>query len=183
MHSLLMEATKHLIHWCTHHWWRQQITSFIDALFIDGGNITPHLLMHSSLMEATKYLIYWCTLCWWRQQITSFIDAFFVNGGSFIDSFIIDGGKISPHLLIHSSLMEVVNHLIYWCTHHWWRQQNTSFIDALIIDEGSKSPHSLMHSLLMEATNHLIYWCTEALHWWRQHIASLSSRQRSWEGI
>jgi hypothetical protein len=56
MHSLLMEATKHLIYWCTLCWWKQQNTSFIDALFVDGGNKTPHLLMHSLLMEATKYL-------------------------------------------------------------------------------------------------------------------------------
>jgi hypothetical protein len=36
----------------------QQNTSFIDALFVEGGNKTPHLLMHSLLMEATKHLIY-----------------------------------------------------------------------------------------------------------------------------
>jgi hypothetical protein len=105
MHSLLMEATKHLIYWCTLCWWRQQITSFIDALIIDGSNKSPHLLMHSSLMEATKHLIYWCTLCWWKQQNTSFIDA-----------LIIDGGNKSPHLLMHSSLMEATKHLIHRCT-------------------------------------------------------------------
>jgi hypothetical protein len=66
IHSSLMEATNHLIYWCTLHWWKQQNTSFIDALFVDGGNKTPHLLMHSSLMEATKHIIYWCTLCWWK---------------------------------------------------------------------------------------------------------------------
>jgi hypothetical protein len=79
--SLLMEVTHHLIYWCTLCWWRQYNTSFIYALFIDGGNKSPHLLMHSSLMEATKHLIYWCsllmeainhliywcTLCWRRQ--------------------------------------------------------------------------------------------------------------------
>jgi hypothetical protein len=69
----LMEATKHLIYWCTLCWWRQQNTSFIDALFVDGGNKTPHLLMHSLLMEATKHLIYWCTLCWWKQQMRCFV--------------------------------------------------------------------------------------------------------------
>jgi hypothetical protein len=33
-------------------------TSFIDALFVEGSNKTPHSLMHSSLMEATNHLIY-----------------------------------------------------------------------------------------------------------------------------
>jgi hypothetical protein len=36
----------------------EQITSFIDAVFVDGGNKSPHLLMHSLLMEATNHLIY-----------------------------------------------------------------------------------------------------------------------------
>jgi hypothetical protein len=71
---------------------------------------------------------------------------------------------------MHSLLMEVTKHLIYWCTLCWWRQHIASFIDALIIDGSSKSPHLLMHSSLMEATNHLIYWCTH--HWWRQQITS-----------
>jgi hypothetical protein len=83
----------------------------------------------------------------------------------FHQAIFIDGSNKSPHLLMHSSLMEATNHLIYWCTHHWWRQQNTSFIEAIFIDGSNKSPHLLMHSSLMEATKHLIYWCT---HWWRQ---------------
>jgi hypothetical protein len=95
----------HQLRGCTLCWWRQQNTSFIDALFIEGGNTSPHLLMHSSLMEATKHLIYWCTLCWWKQQNTSFIDALFV-----------DGSNKTPHLLMHSSLMKATKHLIYWCT-------------------------------------------------------------------
>jgi uncharacterized protein YihD (DUF1040 family) len=33
-------------------------TSFIDALFVEGGNKTPHSLMHSLLMEVTNHLIY-----------------------------------------------------------------------------------------------------------------------------
>jgi hypothetical protein len=148
----LMEATKHLIYWCTHHWWRQQNTSFIEAIFIDGSNKSPHLLMHSSLMEATNHLIYWCTHHWWRQQITSFIDALFVDGSnktmrcfvaSINDECINKWGdmllpsmmsasinEVISHSLMHSLLMEATKHLIHWCTLCWWRQQNTSFIST-----------------------------------------------------
>jgi hypothetical protein len=151
-----MEAINHLIYWCTHHWWRQQIISFIDALFVDGSNKTPHLLMHSLLSISPCQKNWPGDLDLWHWKSKGFQ---ILLRTKYVPSLV----KIHWRMLILEcsqrcymvtiwpgdldlwpmTLMETAKHLIYWCTLCWWRQQITSFIDALrlFIDGGNTFPH------------------------------------------
>jgi hypothetical protein len=175
-----MEATKHLIHWCTLCWFKQQNTSFIDALFVLKSTKSvsinevfycfPQQRVHQwmtrfvasinkecinewgiLLLPSTKSASINEVICCLHQQRVHQWMTWFVAS---LNECINECGVLLPLSTKSASINEVF---------HYLHQQRMHQKMRLL---GDKSPHLLMHSLLMEAKNHIIHWCT--LWWGRQ---------------